>query len=600
MSANSRPTSALVMGDDPEPNYNWFGNFDYSWFDDSGSLSSVPYFEAVSEQLDTMIEASSTQRQLRLGFESSDCITVSGTRNCTEACSNPSSLFTPTNLRACTALAGAALLVQNNTYSVDRSDAPTAEAIDSWQIPDLSAYNATGVFASVAECIVESCAVSKLGKCADGVRNLGGVEIKVDDLQTFSSQLQHFCDGTDPRINADIAGPGVLVSYFLQTSLALLFYLLLKISTVWVRRLHGLFSCCSGRGDTTKQDSRLRSGLAILRTKLADSKLGAAVPSSLVEFQEVQAYYIASVQIATLMSYNPELTDTAGVNNDSYAAVILNSGLAALLNINSVTCILLVQCCLQRARMRWWYTFIITTFTSALALAIFARRSSLMPPVEGLWEKFKSDAPLPLCGNNPSPMTYCKPPRDTRFLDNDIAGYSICSFGALIWVGLLSDQLAFTARERFPTLAKRLRNLDRGGILRRESKLWGYASAAYWFFVELILFGGVVYHMNVLVLIVGDVSIGDAAKWGFGQLIAVAVWAPIVAKFIYFNIFGVKGGFEERIAKSYTIKREDETKGRNDILPGSGRNLSHATTYPLVGDKTTDSASRFSFTRREI
>jgi hypothetical protein len=197
------------MGDDPEPNYNWFGNLHYSWFDNSGGLSSVPYFEAVSEKLDTMIEISSTRRQLRLGFEPSDCVTVSGTRNCTEACSNPSALFTPINLRACTALASAALLVQNDTYSVDRSDARTADAIDSWQIPDLSTYNATGIFASVAECIAQSCAVSRPGKCADDVRNLGAVEIKVDDLQTFSSQLQHFCAGTDPRINVDIAGPGV-------------------------------------------------------------------------------------------------------------------------------------------------------------------------------------------------------------------------------------------------------------------------------------------------------------------------------------------------------------------------------------------------------
>jgi hypothetical protein len=322
---------------------------------------------------------------------------------------------------------------------------------------------------------------------------------------------------------------------------------------VWIRRLYALFSCCGGRGKATDQDSQLRSRLAILQAKLADSKLGAAVPSSLVEFQEMQAYFIASVQIATLASYNPDLTDTAGVNNDSYASVILNSGLAAVLNINSITCIMLVQCSLQRARMRWWYTFTTMTFTFLLAVAIFARRSSLMPPVEGLWEKFKSDAPLPQCGYNPSPMTYCRPRKDTRFLDNDIGGYSICSFGAAIWVGLLIDQLAFTIPERFPTLAKRIRNLDRGDILRRESKRWGQASAAYWFFVELILFGGVIYHINVLALIVGDVSIGDAAKWGFGQLIAVAIWAPTVAKFIYFNICKSSLGHFQRESRLLTL-----------------------------------------------
>jgi hypothetical protein len=408
------------------------------------------------------------------------------------------------------------------------------------------------------------------------------------------------------------------VSYFLQTSLTILFYLLLKVSTVRVRRLYALFSCGRGRGD---KDSPLRSRLAILQNKLAGSKLGAAVLSSLVEFQEVQAYFIASLQIATLVSYNPTLTDTAGVNNDSYAAVILNSGLAAVLNIGSISCILLVQCCLQRARMRWWYTFTMMTFTFTMAFAIFAMRSSLMPPVDGLWEKFKSDAPLPLCGNNPSPMIYCKPPRDTGFLDNDIQGYMICSFAAIIWVGLLIDQLAFTVTERFPALAERLRNLGRGGILRRESKRWGHASAAYWFFAQLVLLCGVVYHINVLALVVRDVSVGDAAKWGFGQLIAVAIWAPTITKFIYFNIcksspaifhasptadtdsyviiVGVKRGFEERIAKSYTIKQADETKGRDDTLTGSGRSLGHAATYPLVGDKTPDTALRVPFIRRE-
>jgi hypothetical protein len=65
-------------------------------------------------------------------------------------------------------------------------------------------------------------------------------------------------------------------------------------------------------------------------------------------------------------------------------------------------------------------------------------------------------------------------------------------------------------------------------------------------------------------------------------------------------LVGVKGGFEERIAKSYTIKKEDEAKGRDDTLPGSGRGLGHAATYPLVGDRTKDSAFRIPFTHRGI
>jgi hypothetical protein len=202
---------SIVMGSDPAPNYNWFGEFDYGWFDNGhfGNLSSIPSFETVPERLHGLLKTSSARQQLRIGFSPNDCETESGARNCTEACTDPSSLFTPTNLRACTTLAGAALLVQNNTYSVDQSDEQTVEAIDFWQLPDLSTYNATDVFARVAQCIPQSCAVAALGKCGQDVRDLGSVEIRADNLALIASRLEHYCDGVNLEINTDIAGPGV-------------------------------------------------------------------------------------------------------------------------------------------------------------------------------------------------------------------------------------------------------------------------------------------------------------------------------------------------------------------------------------------------------
>jgi len=198
------------MGDHPEPTYDWFGDLDYSWFDNSGSLASVPFFEAVPDQLARMAETSSARRQLRLTFGPRDCTTTSGSRNCTDACSDPSALFAPENFRACTALAGAALLVQSETYSVDRSDAQTVQVMDSLRVPELSAYNASALFTRVAECISESCTVgSKLGKCPDDLRSLAGIEVRADNLGNVSSRLAHYCGGLNVDISADIAGPGV-------------------------------------------------------------------------------------------------------------------------------------------------------------------------------------------------------------------------------------------------------------------------------------------------------------------------------------------------------------------------------------------------------
>jgi len=198
------------MENDPGPTYNWFGDLDYSWFDNSGSLASVPFFEVVPDQLAQMVETSSARQPLRLTFGPGDCTTTSRSQNCTEACSNPATLFAPANLRACTALAGAALLVQNETYSVNPSDAQTAEVMNAWQVPELSAYNATALLGRVAECISESCTVvSKLGECPDDLRTLAGMEVKADNLGALSSRLARYCDGIKVEVSADIAGPGV-------------------------------------------------------------------------------------------------------------------------------------------------------------------------------------------------------------------------------------------------------------------------------------------------------------------------------------------------------------------------------------------------------
>jgi hypothetical protein len=216
--------------------------------------------------------------------------------------------------------------------------------------------------------------------------------------------------------------------------------------------------------------------------------------------------------------------------------MLLNSGLAALLATSSMACVLLVQCCLQRARMHWWYTFILMTYTFTFAVVIFARRSHLMPPAEGLWENFKAHTLLDKCGNNPSPMTYCKPPRDTRFLDNAAAGYAVCGLGAVAWVGLLIDQLASSIPNRFPAAAKRLHSLKPVDAIRGRNRPWTSLSAAYWIAVEVLLLLMAGYHLSQLILVVMDVNIGDASGWSFGQLIAISVWAPTIAKFIYSNI----------------------------------------------------------------
>jgi hypothetical protein len=218
MAGSSSSRLPLVMVNDTNPNYNWFGNLDYGWFNNLGTLASVPYFGVVPEEMAQMVQNSSARQPLSLKFGADDCVTAEGATNCTDVCSDPSALFSPANLRACTALASAALLVQDGTYSVDQTDAETVRIAEAWRVPDLSTYNGTAVLDHLAGCISESCTIaSRLGECPDDLRNLTDIPLRVDSLGSLSSRLQHYCDNLDVEINPDIAGPGVSLEMHCRT-----------------------------------------------------------------------------------------------------------------------------------------------------------------------------------------------------------------------------------------------------------------------------------------------------------------------------------------------------------------------------------------------
>jgi hypothetical protein len=360
----------------------------------------------------------------------------------------------------------------------------------------------------------------------------------------------------------------------LQAILTFILYLLLRGSISLLPRLVAL----SRRRQKTSSDPPPRGKPTTLLSKLAASGLASATTSSLVEFQEMQVYFVASVQIATLVSYNPSTTEATGANNASYAAMLLNSGLAALLGISSLSCVLLVQCCLQRTRMHWWYTFALMTYAFVFAIVLFTRRSRLMPPAATLWHTFQDGTLLPMCGLNPTPMTFCKPSKDTSFLDNSVGGYVVCGVGGLAWLGLFIDQLATSVPPRFPAIAKRLANIKQR-LFHGGNRFWMTASRAYWVVLEFALFSMAGYHISQLVLVLRGVDFAGASSWTFGQYIAVSVWAPTIAKFIYTNIcksppslFGCWAlGAHER--HKQLESREDSSRGWITPTASSSRTL---------------------------
>ncbi|KAK3989099.1 hypothetical protein QBC44DRAFT_95477 [Cladorrhinum sp. PSN332] len=515
-------------------------------------LPEYPAFEETQESLAELLANATTNQPVSLDFDPRDCITATGDRNCSEACSNQTSLFIPTNLRPCVLLAGAALLGRNGTLSLNRSDPGTVTTIRALDIPEFSTFPAINVLTAISKCVSASCSTSRLGNCTEEVLGMGARPVSVSRLTDISTNLEQYCRAAKPEINGDIAGPGVILSYFFQASLALFFYFALGVCTTWTRRsLSAIRGCVGPLGTRGKE----------LQAKLATSRFGAAVASSLMEFQEVQIYLVASIQVATLISFDSKNTSTGLDNSDSFASAIVNARVAPSLSIMSMAPVLLIQCCLQRSGMHWWYTFLTMSAAFIMALAIFAKRDNLMPDEDSLWDKFKADNTLAACGENPSPMVLCRSQPSRYPFGAEIlytAGYLMSSFGALAWGGLLLDQIVVSAKVRFPgsSLAQRLRKME-------PSRVLGWFQMGYYFVVEGILIVYTVFYILLLGMLVRTIDMADSGNWSFGQLIAVLVWTPTIAKYIYFNIFGIKEGFEERLAKAYTITRQ--TKAESDL-----------------------------------
>jgi hypothetical protein len=144
-----------------------------------------------------------------LQLRPSDCRTVGGITNCSQACSDPAAIFTPMNLRACLQIAAAALLVQNKSCSMDISDTITARTIELLRVPNMTIFNATGFIETVTTCFSASCK----GTCSDVFLDLRSRVINSTNIFAAFAELSHafsvYCSYAELELSSDIAGPGV-------------------------------------------------------------------------------------------------------------------------------------------------------------------------------------------------------------------------------------------------------------------------------------------------------------------------------------------------------------------------------------------------------
>ncbi|KAJ0118246.1 hypothetical protein J7T55_009029 [Diaporthe amygdali] len=479
---------------------------------------------------------------------------------CFDTCHDPSTLFLPFNLEPCLGLATIAMLIENGTLEMDRSSV-TQSAADYLGIGDLTNWDGSKVIADVVQCAASSCDDSPIGTCAPSVRGLEGITINAENLHDVFQRLDGFCDGVEAKLNPDIAGPGVMLSYLLQTCVALFLYLILKTLNSWSRIVAWPFILIIRKMFVPRRPSAWTRAI-ILQNRLARTQLNAATITSSVEFQEVQTFFVITIQIATLATSRIEGRASSG--SDSFAEVLLNAQMVQSLAVYSVLPVVLTQCSLQREGMMWWYTFGLTSMTVMLAQIVLTPSMSRVSSFETLWQNFKESSPVEACGSLPNPMTYCNTD-NYNFGYGDWKGTNVAlAFIYIAVVSLLIDMLATVPRVQKTmnkylyqvSLAASGHELSEFLFMLLKDQVWPCCLAFWWFGVQAGLLAFVVSYFAEVLVIVFSVNLGHFGNFNYGQLISVMVWAPTLAKFVYFSLFGIEEGFGRRLARNYRVVRD--------------------------------------------
>ncbi|CAI4214007.1 unnamed protein product [Parascedosporium putredinis] len=435
-------------------------------------------------------------------------------RDCALACRNATDLFSSFSLYNCAVLATSAMLVQNGSLEARYVDMKPYQA--ELHFGPLVDFDWPVVLESMARCTAATCASGDYGECQyekyydESFLDRSWASISArEGLQTMGLLLEEFdwlCTSRSEMLEDseadDIGGPGVLAGYFIQISIAIIFFTVANLLTYWTRLPDFLIS-------TLSKNPRKKPS-----TASPSSRVAAALFTSLADFQEAQSFFMIAIQLATLIIYGPTWAPDKFISARS----------SAFFATTHVLLVLMIQSSLQRLGTRWWYTFASPSPSISSASSSTRATSPAMP-------------------STPYPNDTSIPSIYGRRLARQCIAVSHLFISVLILDELAHSRLLeglrrkFNVTEKYPIVAV---------ILHLR-----------WAMLDLIM---VVFLLRYIISI--DYSIGmtftTKDAWDYGQIIAVVIWVPVFARWAYSTLFGVEESVGRRISPNYVVFRRTE------------------------------------------
>ncbi|KAG8162965.1 hypothetical protein KVR01_007443 [Diaporthe batatas] len=590
----------------------YYSGYDFGAWDTISTIKHLFWGVLVFEVESADLLESIQDGDSRLSFNLPNCghtaaEFLSGTQgNCAELCSDPSTSMLPWNMRTCYSLGVAAMLVENGTLAIDYSAEYSGQ--EELQYGNLSEWDGAKVISDFATCISSSCTTANISHCDEKTLALETMDITTENLGLIQDGMFEFCS-YGVEINADIAGPGVMISYLLQICavifLWVLFNLLTKwawivVSPIWVQLKQGEVERARldpflTDGPTEKRSDRIKDAwerASDMQKRLSQWRLYQATSAILRDFQDVQIFFIGAIQIATLSTFRPKASASSDANSvNSFGAAIMDSELVQMLAVNSMIPLLLMQSMIQRGdryKLRetahtkhrrlslTWYTFILVWITFVLAIVVHARRDRLIANYDILLATFQTEKAVEACGWNPNPMVYCNIDNglDTQFN----AGIPVIPVAvSLLTIDFVVFHVPGWRRWDPSRRMEGAMNPAQAQVFKWFRKChWRILTRVIWFCLECALLASSALYLADIIAVTRAMSGGSnswggqnsSGSWSFGQLIAVMVWVPTLFKFLFYLKFGVEDNATTRDAHSDGGDHDDHTFVEMDPLQG--------------------------------
>ncbi|KAM0549764.1 hypothetical protein ACHAPJ_009202 [Fusarium lateritium] len=324
--------------------------------------------------------------------------------NCTKTCDSAEYMFkSPQNLWNCMTLSTVAMKVvpepTNDTVNRDSEN----EMRDKFHFGSLRDFQYP--FGKVRKCLWQSCSDSKYGTCTPDLVNYQCDLINQFTVEKFGAVLTtSYCRNADPGIDSDLVGQGVLIAYIIQHLLVFFFGLSFGLTCKWTREnvwvpVGEIWS----KGSSSASGARSQKAHGIIKWLIQlRSQFPSAIVSTLVDLQEAQALFTATISFAAIIAFHGYLGLANIVSISSY---VLNNEVALGVMIIGMSPLFLLQVSLDASGNASKYTLVFVFLNWFLILL-----KQILQRTQGA-SKFEAHlkdlSSVSACGDNPGAMSYC-------------------------------------------------------------------------------------------------------------------------------------------------------------------------------------------------